>query len=125
MNQACGVFVFCCLLFGAPLQAAAQEQLDLSSPVVREDISSYRVGAICYDWQGARIDIRLFDPVTGETATQNPVTGEPFSYRGQTALDLMIAVNKLNFSTASMHKRIIDRLVADGKISGTVSGTPE
>lgn len=93
------------------------EQVDLTTPIDRGTISNYQVGALLLDRQASRIDIRLFDPGTGETAN--------FSYEGQIALDLMIALNKLDLSTTSLHKRIMNRLIADGKIDGTVSGTPE
>jgi hypothetical protein len=38
---------------------------------------------------------------------------------------LLNALNTANLSTNSLVKRIFNRLVADGYISGTVSGTPD
>ncbi len=44
---------------------------------------------------------------------------------GATATTLMVALNKANLSTKSLHKRIMEKAVADGKLSGTISGAPD
>ncbi len=49
-----------------------------------------------------------------------------FQYDGATATSLMVALNKANLSTSSLHKRVLQQLVADGKLTvGTVTGTPD
>lgn len=52
-------------------------------------------------------------------AQGNPVAANPI------ATTLMLALNKANLSTKSLHRRILERLVADGHIAGTISGTPD
>jgi hypothetical protein len=47
------------------------------------------------------------------------------TYTGTTAHDIMVAINKADLTTDSLQKRLLERLDADGVISGTVSGTPE
>jgi len=46
-------------------------------------------------------------------------------YHGNEATDLMKWMNTANFSTTSMHKRILQKLSSDGVIYGTVTGTPD
>lgn len=47
-------------------------------------------------------------------------------YEGPAALTLMRQLNTANLSTASLHKRLLDRLVADGRLpGGTVTGSPD
>ncbi len=48
-----------------------------------------------------------------------------FTYEGSTAVTLILALNKANLSITSLQRRILERLVADGKLTGTVSGTPD
>jgi len=38
---------------------------------------------------------------------------------------LMRALNKADLSTNSLQKRIMERLVTDGVLTGTISGTPD
>jgi len=46
-------------------------------------------------------------------------------YTGKTATDFIKYINTGNFTTNSLHKRILQRLTNDGVIVGTVSGTPD
>lgn len=41
------------------------------------------------------------------------------------AIALMTALNKANLSTISLQKRIMQQLITDGFMAGTVSGTPD
>ena len=91
------------------------EQLDLTTPVVPPSITHWRVALLRMDWDGAQIQIGLTWP-TGESLG--------FVYSGQTATDLMVALNTANLSIKSLHKRVLERLVSDGKLLGTISGTP-
>lgn len=47
------------------------------------------------------------------------------SYEGITALNLLRYVNTANFSTNSLHKQLMNRLITDGVISGTITGVPD
>lgn len=46
-------------------------------------------------------------------------------WTGQTAYDDIIALNKANLSTHSLEKRLFLKLVARGKLDGSVEGTPD
>lgn len=91
------------------------EQLDLTTPITSPSITNYRVTLLHLDWTGAQIQIVLTGP-QGESAG--------FVYSGQEATDLMLVLNTANLSVKSLHKRILEKLVANGKLSGTISGTP-
>lgn len=47
------------------------------------------------------------------------------SYAGNEAKPVIAMLNKSNFAGVSMKKKILQRLVADGKLSGEVSGEPD
>jgi len=44
-------------------------------------------------------------------------------YVGSAADALMLALNKANLTTQSLHTRVIAQLIADGKLVGVVSGS--
>lgn len=44
-------------------------------------------------------------------------------WTGAPADALLLALNKANLSTISLHQRIITQAIADGKLAGTPSGT--
>ena len=46
-------------------------------------------------------------------------------YLGQQAMDYIKFINTANFSTKSLHKRILERLSTEGKLPGTVVGAPD
>jgi hypothetical protein len=90
------------------------EQLSLTVP---ETITTYYISAILLDWDNATIRINVRDE------NGNIVKA---LYEGETATNLMTGLNKSDLSTNSLHKRILERLVSDGKLpGGTVTGTPD
>lgn len=46
-------------------------------------------------------------------------------YTGDEAVDLMKFLNTANLTVKSMHKRILEKLSADGVLPGTVVGAPD
>jgi hypothetical protein len=108
--------------------AGAQERLTLATPVTRPTVTEYRVRALTlYLGEGVttaddRIDIDLDSTTNTGTVDENTQTRRE-SYGGATANGLIIALNKANLSTRSLQQRIFDRLIADGRIAGTVTGT--
>lgn len=94
------------------------EQLTLTTPEVvpSKTTTYYRVVRVLFDWREARIAV-VVEGERGELKT--------FDYEAAEALTLMRALNTANLSTLSLQKRILNRLVADGKMSGTVTGTPD
>lgn len=101
------------------------EYLELTDPVVTPAVttSKYRVIRLSLNWypnpapvEHSHVDIGLQDE-----------HGAPFDHRytGQQAIDMMKWLNTANFSTTSMHKRILQTLSNQGILPGTVTGTPE
>lgn len=92
------------------------EQLDFTTPIVPASRTFYRVQRVTFDWTAAAIRIDLF----GSDGTIVSA-----AYDGALATSLMTTLNSANLSTVSLHKRILQRLQADGFIpAGTVNGVP-
>lgn len=91
------------------------EQVDLTAPVQPPATTHYRISRIMLDWDAACIDIILRDNVGGTTTA---------TYTGQDATDLMVFLNTANLTNNSLHKRTLNKLIADGKLIGTVTGVP-
>ena len=103
------------------------EELVLTDPiVVPETVSAkYHVIALTLDMEApgmpgsgeqGLVAIRLRDNLGLVTS---------YSYTGTDATDLIKWMNTANFSTTSMHKRILQKLSTDGHLPGTVTGTPD
>ena len=93
------------------------EQINLTTPVPgTADRTNYIVDELHFQWTRQRIDIYLL---------ANNGERQHFDYEGQVATDLMVALNKADLSTKSLHRRVIEKLVADGLLSGAISGMPE
>lgn len=93
------------------------ETIDLTTPYVVDprQATTLSVDFVLFDWKGKRIEIHVGDGVIQKRV----------EYTGEIALTLMVALNKANLSTKSLHKRIIERLVTDGYLAGTISGSPD
>ena len=89
------------------------ETLDLTTPVQPPSTLTYRVTVLHLDWPNGVIAITLADN-NGVAMTVN--------YTNAEATTLLQALNTA--MTPTLHKRILMKLVADGKLSGTISGTP-
>jgi len=90
------------------------EDYVLTSP---SQITSYRVMKLFLDWEGQRIKINVKAP-SGERIYH--------TYQGSTAVTLMTALNKMDLTTNSLHKRILERLETDGVLpDGSVTGSPD
>ena len=94
------------------------ETLTLTTPETTPAITTtdYRVIYLHLDFEGARIVIHV-------RGTNNE--RRQFDYTGDTATQMMIALNKANLSIKSLQRRILERLAADGLLSGTVNGVPD
>ncbi len=93
------------------------EQIDLTIPIVKTNITYWKVSRLELDWGRATIEIHLIFNPTGEKF----ITG----YTGTEATNLMVIMNKKNFSTTSMHKTLLQKLITDGKLIGSISGSPD
>jgi len=77
----------------------------------------YVVNGLSLLWDLRKVFIWVRNP-TGHT--------ECFSYKDNMAVAMMRALNTANLSTKSLHRRILERLVEDGKLpAGTVTGSPD
>lgn len=93
----------------------AAEQLNLTTPITAPSTTTYKVIFLAMQWPQGQVTIELADE-NGKT------TG--YSYNGAEATSLMAALNTANLSVKSLQRRILEKLVSDGKLTGTVSGTP-
>lgn len=94
------------------------EQVTLTTPEVIPAISTtfYRVVTLNLDWRGQRILIVL----QGENGEL-----KGFDYEGADAITMMTALNKANLSVQSLQRRVLNRLIMDGHITGAVAGSPD
>lgn len=90
------------------------ESVDIATP-----ISKYHVAHLSLQWAGSDslISITL---LSSDNRTQIS-----HSYTGVTAETMIKQLNKANLSTKSLQLRIMERLVLDGVIVGTISGAPD
>jgi hypothetical protein len=92
------------------------EQLDLTTPIVPASRTTYTITRLILDWQASVILVYLRGSDSVEVFAE---------YTGATASALMTTLNSANLSTISLYKRVLQKLVTDGKLpAGTVSGTP-
>lgn len=102
------------LLLAAPVFAV--EQIDLTTPITTPSITSFKVVKLILDIEGQGIIITL---------KSNTNERMEIAYNGAEALALMVAMNKMNFTTISIQKKILQKLITDGKLPGTISGLPD
>lgn len=79
-------------------------------------VSQFTVSTLFLDWPGQVISVTLAG-AGGQVMTH--------SWHGATATTLMTQLNKANLSITSLHRRVIDRLIADNVIAGSASGSPD
>lgn len=95
------------------------ERIDLQTPYQPDprQATSFTVWRLDLNWRDAVVGIYLKDDSTGVIRT--------FSYTGQEATNLMVALNKMNLTIKSLHRRVIEKLINDELLSGTIEGTPD
>jgi len=92
------------------------EQIDLTTPITQPSITNYRLNKLDLRWLDQHIRIELVAD-SGEVIEH--------SYDGDIARNLMIALNKMDLSVKSLQRRVMEKLIADGIISGAISGAPD
>ena len=90
------------------------EIVTLTSPPPQ--LTTYRVNELHFNWGAASVQIGLIG-TNGEAKAH--------SYGSTTATAMMNFLNTANLSSTSLHKRVIQRLVNDGVLAGTISGSPD
>lgn len=92
------------------------ETWTLTTPVSKT-VTTYQVAMLQLNWLQAAVYVEL-RPDSGDRITH--------VYTGEAAINLMTTLNRANFSTKSLHKRILEQLAADGVINpGTATGVPD
>jgi hypothetical protein len=95
------------------------EQVDLTTP-----ITNCKVKELLFRYLGA-------ESLVGVTVEAPPTTaGAPgavfgHQYYGAEAESMLKVLNTANLTVKSLHKRVLERLIADGVIEGSISGTPD
>lgn len=93
------------------------EQIDLTTPeqypLPTKTVVSWRVDEIHLQWSAQHIGIVVLGPDNER---------REIHYNGAIATSLMTTLNKVNMSVKSLHKRVLEYIVADGKMAGTITG---
>ena len=95
------------------------EQVDLTAPIVHGNTTNLHLGRIAIDIDASAV-VATLTGANGDTVTKvYDATTNP------TGASLISTLNTSNNSTTSLIRRVYNRLIADGVIAGTVSGTPQ
>jgi len=91
------------------------ERIDLiAADQAQPGTTFYRPTALHLDWENARIKVIL----KGDH-------GEYKSVVYENALMELKALNTANFTTNSLHKRLLQKLLTDGHLAGNIAGVPD
>jgi hypothetical protein len=107
------------------------EELVLTDPEVKPEEVKNKYKVVLFSMDHETIGVTLPPPAISEpgvvTINLKDNLGGYFThkYTGKTATDFIKFVNTGNFTTTSLHKRILQRLSNDGVLPGTVTGTPD
>jgi hypothetical protein len=117
---------------------AAQETASLSAPILaRPGISTMRPAHISVDIQRGELVVVLKEWSAGAfvddgrhlsvryDANGSSGSGGVTTVEAGVGRALITALNKANLSTTSLERRILQRLIADGHLAGSVTGTPQ
>ncbi len=98
------------------------EKLVLTTPIPgTADRTNYKIIQVNLNWAEDAPHAFLKVRLEGDDETFKSVELSS----GEQARTDMRALNKANLTTSSMHKRIMQKLIADGHLEGTISGTPD
>lgn len=97
------------------------EKIELTTPepypLPVKTVTEWQVAELHLQWRivtgGSRLVVELESP-EGER--------REIQYHGEKAIQLMVALNKANLSVKSLHWRIMEYLISDGKINGNITG---
>ena len=105
------------------------EQIDLTTPdQTHPGTPQYKVGGLWLDWDGRNFYVVLIGDNgierqetyrDGQDEMGNELEGSTI------ATDRMKALNKANLSAKSLQKRLMEMLINDGRLTGSISGTPD
>lgn len=132
MNIAMKIVAVCGLCLIATV-VVAEERINLTVPdQVRAGTTSYRISEFNMNWIQGHISIELLGE-NGEIKTVQyrdvdvvtEIDGEFVTTVDRQGRALMVAMNTMDFSSVSLNRRIMNRLLADGHLVGAVSGVPD
>ena len=98
------------------------EIVTLTSPLTKPNVTTVTLDQIIINRTNMSIYITWFGN-TGEQFSASYPTPSPNSQPSGSTL--IHTLNTSNFSTNSLQKQVFNRLIADGYLAGTVSGTPD
>lgn len=93
------------------------ESVVLTTPITAAPVISYSIRYINLSWEMKVVEVGYTDNL-GQANTKR--------YDGQTATNMIIALNKANLSIKSLHRRVMEQLMTDGVLpAGSITGTPD
>jgi len=99
------------------------EQVTLPVPTTKTR-TRWKLEALVLNIARQRIEVLLTDD-NGEYLTAAYPTPAPEGSSQPTGATLLTTLNTANLTTNSLIKRVFTRLITDGYITGSVTGTPE
>ena len=116
------VIVLGCLCF---LPSHAQEVVTLSAPVVATASGvAMRPARVEFNVLLGTVQVSVYPWVYGAFVTSGPALNVSYdATTTPTGAALIVSLNKQNFSTISLEKRILNQLIASGYLTGSVSGS--
>lgn len=96
------------------------ERIDLAAPYQPDPRTAS-------DFRVARLDLnrRAQSVVVELVSADGAISYPPIVYDGAEAVALITALNKANLALKSLNTRILEKLVADGKLVGTIAGAAD
>lgn len=116
-------FLVCVALLAvaAGYVVGAQERTDLTTPIAKPAISSYQIQSLLLEPLANRITVDLLAN-NGEHVLK--VYNQDTTPTGASLLSSLNTSNNSGVNP-SLVKKVFNRLIADGVITGTVAGTPQ
>jgi hypothetical protein len=92
------------------------EKITLAAPEVTPAITTtdYQLASLLLDLEASRIVVTL-----------KGTNGERRQVIYEDAAATLKALNTANLTVKSLHRRVMEKLIADGKVAGTIAGTPD
>jgi hypothetical protein len=102
------------------------EELVLTDPVVVPEKVTNKYHVVSFTMSMEAVMIPGGEPgLVAIELRDNNNERSSYSYQGLEAETMIRTLNTANLSTKSMHKRILEKLSNDGKLPGTITGTPD
>ncbi len=98
------------------------ETVTLTSPITKPNVTALALDKVIIDVTNKSLYI-TWTGNTGELFSASYPT--PSIGSKPSGATLLHSLNIANFSVNSMVKQIFNRLIADGEIAGTITGTPD